>query len=75
MKKSVFIAGALFVLLSCNSNPQETGSEIIMEHERESNPIEHQTDAITAPAPSQVVPIDSTIRKDSAASHDTSSRK
>lgn len=46
MKKflALLLVGGIFV--SCNSNPQETGSEIIMEKERQDNPIEYQTKAI-----------------------------
>lgn len=68
MKKVLILLfiGSLFT--SCNSNPQGTGDEIIMEKEHRDNPIEYQTKAIeAAPQPAtadstQVKPVSDTAK-------------
>ncbi len=49
MKKLLVLIFAAGLFPACNSNPQQTGSDIIMEKERHDNPIEYQTDSITLP--------------------------
>lgn len=49
MKKLLVLIFAAGFFPACNSNPQQTGSDIIMEKERHDNPIEYQTDSITLP--------------------------
>ena len=64
MKKILILMFAASIFSACNSNPQETGDEIIMKQERKENALEHQKNPITTVPDSVTMPIDSAMTKD-----------